>query len=79
LEAAVHAWHERFQIPHRDDLPLDYAGLVAFLRDHALGGPRWPENGLTASETRALFGSQDPMKITRLLVQGLRLRFAGTR
>lgn len=79
LESAVHAWGERFQVPHLDDLPLDYAGLVAFLRDHALGGPRWPENGLTASENRALFGSQDPMEITRLVVQGLRLWFAGAR
>lgn len=79
LKSAVHAWGERFQMTHQDDLPLDYAGLVAFLRKHALGGPRWPENGLTVSENRALFGSQDPVEITRLVVKGIRLRFADNR
>ena len=48
LEAAVKDWGKRFQLPHRNSLPLDYEELVRFLRSHAIDGPRWPGNGLTA-------------------------------
>lgn len=77
FEAVAEAWGDRFQLPHRHDLPRDYPGFVAFLRDHALGGPGWPDNGLTPPENRALFRSKDPEEITRLVTKGLRLRFGG--
>ena len=79
LEAAVKDWGKRFQLPHRNSLPLDYEELVRFLRSHAIDGPRWPGNGLTADENRTLFRSKDAKEITRLVTKGLRLRFGGDR
>jgi SLOG cluster2 len=79
LESAVKDWGGRFRVPHRDDLPLDYAGLVEILRGHALGRPRWPENGLSPREDRALFRSEDSEEIAGLVVKGLRVRFGNTR
>ena len=72
LEAAVKDWGDRFQWPHRDDLPLDYAGLVRFLRAHAVDGPLWPKNGLTPDENRTLFRSRKADEIIRLLLTALR-------
>ncbi len=79
LEAAVKDWGKRFQLPHRNSLPLDYEELVRFLRSHAIDGPRWPGNGLTADKNRTLFRSKDAKEITRLVTKGLRLRFGGDR
>jgi hypothetical protein len=72
LETAVQEWGSRFQLPHRRDLPLSYASLVDFLREHALGGPGWPDNGLTASENHTLFRCADAEEIVRLVTKGLR-------
>jgi hypothetical protein len=78
LEAAVKACGRHFQLPHRGDLPLDYEGLVQFLRDHAVDGPRWPDNGLTPEENRALFRSTDANEIFQAVKAGLRRRFVDT-
>jgi hypothetical protein len=64
-----------FRPPSLGDLPLTRADLVAFLRDHALGGPRWVNNGLTDDDNRRLFELTDPTEIARLVTQGLRSRF----
>jgi hypothetical protein len=72
LEAAVKGWGRRFQLPHRDDLPLDHEALVAFLSSHAVGGSRWPDNGLTAEENRTLFRTTHAEQIIRALTKGLR-------
>ena len=79
LEAAVRDWGRRFQLSHRDDLPLDYEELVEFLRAHAIEGPRWPGNGLNVDENRTLFRSQDDEEIIRLVAKGLHRRFGDAR
>lgn len=76
LEAAVQKWGHFFQLPHRHDLPLEYAHLVAFLGFHALDGPNWPDNGLTPDENRTLFRSTDAKEIVKLVTKGLGRRFA---
>jgi len=58
------------------DLPIDAADLVEFLKSHAMGGPKWPSNGLTAEENRRLFVSRDPKEVADLVVMGLRNLFA---
>lgn len=72
LEATVQQHRDFFQLPHRTDLPVDYRGLVEFLREHALGSARWPSNGLSRAENRALFTSTDAGEIFRLVESGLR-------
>jgi hypothetical protein len=78
LEAAVQQWGPRFQLPHRIDLPLDYEHLVEFLRAHALGGEKWPDNGLTPDENRTLFRSTKADEIVKLVTKGLGRRFANS-
>jgi SLOG cluster2/ATPase family associated with various cellular activities (AAA) len=58
------------------DLPVTAAELVSFLRAHALGGPKWPDNGLSQSENRQLFVSKDSDEVAKLVVTGLLRRFA---
>jgi hypothetical protein len=79
LEAMIQEWGMHFQLPHRDDLPLDYHSLVSFLRSHAIDGPRWPDNGLTAEENRALFRSSKGDEIVRLVSKGMCRRLGGAR
>jgi hypothetical protein len=57
------------------ELPLTRDDLIDFLRRHALGGPGWIDNGLTADDNRTLFEATDPDEIARLVVTGLRARF----
>lgn len=61
------------------DLPVTAAELVDFLKAHALGGRKWPDNGLTFDENRRLFASKKPHEIAELVVTGLRRRFAERR
>ncbi len=58
------------------DLPVYANELAFFLRVHALGGPKWPKNGLTFDENRRLFASKDRDEVADLAVRGLRRRFA---
>ncbi|MFI5459566.1 MAG: AAA family ATPase [Isosphaerales bacterium] len=79
LEAAVKGWGRRFQLPHRDNLPLDHEALVQFLSSHAVGGSQWPDNGLTAEENRTLFRTTSAEQIIRAVTKGLRRRLADVR
>ncbi|MFN7145703.1 MAG: hypothetical protein ACK4YP_18145, partial [Myxococcota bacterium] len=74
-QALVDAHRELFRPPPWHDLPATLPELVGFLADHALGGPRWPDNGLTADENRELFVSEDPARVAKLVRTGLRRRF----
>jgi hypothetical protein len=71
LEKAVDSWGWRFQLPHRRNLPLTYEQLLAFLRSHAIDGPNWPDNGLSAAENRELFRCSNDEGIVRLVTNGL--------
>ena len=79
LEAAIKDWADRFQLPHRSDLPLNYKDLVTFLRAHAIDGGNWPDNGLTPEENRELFRSKKHGTIVELIEKGLRRRFEARR
>jgi hypothetical protein len=56
------------------DLPVKSTAIVKFLKAHAIGGPRWPYNGLSLSENKQLFLSKNPEEVIRLVVRGLRKR-----
>jgi SLOG cluster2 len=58
------------------DLPINANHLALFLSVHALGGPKWPNNGLTFDENRRLFASKDRDEVGDLIVNGLRRRFS---
>jgi hypothetical protein len=64
-----------FRPPGLPFLPLDTAGLVDFLEEHALLGRHWPDNGLAAAENRELFNSKEPARIAALVTRGLKTRF----
>jgi hypothetical protein len=50
------------------DLPINAAELALFFKAHALGGPKWPDNGLTFDENRRLFASKKRDKVVDLVV-----------
>lgn len=56
-------------------LPVTAAEIAVFLKEHAIGGPRWLDNGLSAEENRCLFESTKPKEVAKLVAQGLRRRF----
>ena len=56
-------------------LPITAAEIAAFLKEHALGGPEWPDNGLSAQQNRRLFKSDVREEVATLVAQGLRRRF----
>jgi hypothetical protein len=68
---------DRLRPPPLTSLPVLPDDQVAFLREHALGGPRWPENGLSPEENRKLFRSDDAETVRDLTIQGLRCVFSG--
>jgi hypothetical protein len=57
-------------------LPVSSDELALFLKAHALGGPKWPKNGLTFDENLRLFDSNDCDEVADLVASGLRRRFA---
>jgi hypothetical protein len=57
-------------------LPITAAEIALFLKEHAIGGPRWPDNGLSADENRRLFASTEPAEVSKLVARGMRRRFA---
>lgn len=59
-------------------LPVTGADLISFLKAHALGGPRWPWNGLTSEENRELFRASKANEVARLVMRGLTQRFRVT-
>jgi hypothetical protein len=60
------------------ELPVTPTEVATFFRERALGGSRWPDNGLTPRENRLLFEATDWREIPRLVHKGLLQRF-GTR
>jgi hypothetical protein len=60
------------------ELPIAADGLVPFFKTYALGGPRWPDNGLTFDENRTLFASRDREEVVEMVAIGLQRRFART-
>lgn len=74
-QALVDEHRDLFRPPPWHDLPATLPELVGFLADHALGGPRWPDNGLNAEENRELFACADPARVATLVRTGLRRRF----
>jgi hypothetical protein len=69
---------EKLQPGPWTDLPVFAKDLALFLKAHALGGPKWPNNGLSFDENRKLFASQDPDQVADLVLTGLLRRFAKT-
>jgi hypothetical protein len=67
----------RLRPPPLTSLPVSADEQVSFLRDHALGGPLWPYNGLSEEENRELFRSTRPGVLRGLVVEGLRRVFSG--
>ncbi len=60
--------------PHarrRVQLPMTQDQLVSFLRQHALGGPGWPDNGLSQDDNRKLFRSTNAQEVAELVTRGL--------
>lgn len=53
------------------ELPITAAELVHFLKQHAIGGSHWPDNGLSFEENRCLFAAKDPDAIAELVLKGL--------
>ncbi len=52
------------------DIPITAAELGPFLKAHALGGPKWPDNALTFEENRRLFASNEPDEVGDLVLTG---------
>ncbi len=63
---------ELLQPPPWNNLPVTMAELLDFFRDYAVGGNRWPDNGLSVEENRELFRSTRTDDIARLVIKGLR-------
>ena len=65
-----------FRPPPLTDLPLTRSDLITFFQQHALGGPHWVNNGLSAEENRSLFETKDKVEIATLVRRGLRMHFS---
>jgi hypothetical protein len=74
-ETKLMAIKEKLQPGPWTSLPLTAAEIASFLKEYALGGPRWPDNGLNADENRRLFSSKEPEEVATLLIKGLRQCF----
>jgi hypothetical protein len=65
-----------FRPPPFTDLPLTRTDLIEFFQKHALGGPHWVDNGLSAEDNRRLFETKDKEQIVTLVLRGLRTYFS---
>ena len=74
-------WSECFEVPARPGLPQTYKSLREFLRNHAMGSSKWPDNGLTLRENRELFDARDNPQgrkfCVNLIIQGITRRMSG--
>lgn len=59
-------------------LPVTASEIALFLKEHAIGGPKWPDNGLSTEENRRLFELTKSAEVAKLVAQGLRHRFGAT-
>ncbi|MGE0038458.1 MAG: AAA family ATPase [Xanthobacteraceae bacterium] len=57
-------------------LPITAREIAPFLKAHALGGPKWPDNALTLEENRRLFASDNSDEVANLVRTGLLRLFA---
>ncbi len=57
-------------------MPLTAGEVASFLKKHSIGGPDWPNNGLSVEDNRLLFASEEPKQVVELVVKGLRRCFA---
>ena len=53
------------------ELPITATELVPFLKSHAMGGAKWPDNALTLEENRQLFASDNPDEVADWVLTGL--------
>lgn len=75
--AALKSQAHLFRPPLFGGLPVDASEeTLSWLTRYAVGGPLWPDNGLSIEENRELFGSTDQTRILELVKQGLLRRFA---
>ena len=52
-------------------LPLTWRDALSWFVTYAVGGPSWPDNGLSVIENQTLFASTDPSQIVNLIRKGL--------
>lgn len=62
---------DRLRPPPFTNLPVLPEEQVEFLRQRAIGGPAWTDNGLALEENRRLFKTRDPDEVARLTLRGL--------
>ncbi len=63
-------------VPHGTEaLPADVDAAIGWLPRFAIGGPAWPDNGLTVNENRELAATTEKARIVELVVSGLERRF----
>jgi SLOG cluster2/ATPase family associated with various cellular activities (AAA) len=65
----------RLRPPPYLSLPVSPHEQIQFLQQHALGGSKWPDNGLSSEENRKLFASDNPEVVKDLVIGGLRRLF----
>jgi hypothetical protein len=74
----LNAVARRFRPPPLTRLPVTFGELGAFLRKRAIGGPGWPDNGLSLDENRQLFASTTATEIVNWVRLGLTRRLGGS-
>jgi hypothetical protein len=77
VDRAVAAAPSVFRPAGFPDLPLTLADAMAFLPGYSIGGPHWPDNGLTLDQNRDLFAATPDKQdlIVHLVLRGLERRF----
>lgn len=70
-EANLEGIEDRLRPPPWPELPVTKADAVEFFRERAIGGNKWPDNGLDLRENRQLFESRNVEEITELVIKGL--------
>jgi SLOG cluster2 len=75
LESRLRGIADSLQPGPLTKLPITPGEIAGFLREHAVGGPLWPDNGLTVGENRELFRAPDMRSVAELVVRGLVRRF----
>ena len=77
-EALTQHFPHTFRPPAYGNLPLTDQDLIEFLKMHALGGPKWPDNGLTLKENCQLFQETNIEKAVDLIIHGFNRLFNST-